>query len=165
MTMKSNDSALDLLTAKEVADVLKMNPQVVLRKLQAGEIPGYKIGKEWRVSKAKLIDWLERHSNQRKPYPNRLAEPFFDSDGSLKGIPAQRKKRIAVLQILLANFEQNRVYDEKEVNEIIRRFHNDVCTIRREFIMEKMMMRNGGKYKVNGSYVSPFQSWPVPGLG
>lgn len=163
--MKSNDTALDLLTAKEVAEVLKMNPQVVLRKLQAGEIPGYKIGKEWRVSRTKLIDWLERHSNQRKSYPNRLAEPFFDTDGSLKGIPAQRKKRVAVLQILLANFEHNRVYAENEVNEIIRRFHNDVCTIRREFIMEKMMVRSGGKYKVNGSYISPFQSWPVQGLG
>ena len=162
--MESNDKALDLLTAREVADLLKMNPQVVLRKLQAGEIPGYKIGKEWRVSRARLIDWLEKHSNQRKPYPTRLAEPFFGNDGSLKGIPAHRKKRIAVLQILLENFEQNRVYDENEVNQIIRRFHSDVCTIRREFIMEKMMVRSGGKYKVNGSYVSPFESWPVRGL-
>jgi len=161
--VKSDDTDLDLLTAKELADTLKMNPQVVLRKLQAGEIPGYKIGKEWRISRTKLIEWLERHSNQRKRYPNRLAEPFFRPDGSLKSIPAQRKKRVAVLEILLASFEQNRVYAEKEVNEVIRRFHTDVCTIRREFIMEKMMARSGGKYKVNGSYVSPFRVWPVSG--
>ncbi len=161
--MPDRNPELDLLTAKEVADVLKMNPQVVLRKLLAGEIPGYKIGKEWRVSRAKLLGWLERHSNQRRRYPDRLAEPFFNSDGTLKSIPAQRKKRVAVLQLLLLHFEPNRVYAESEVNEIIRRFHTDVCTIRREFIMEKMMVRAGGKYKVNGSYVTPFREVPIRG--
>jgi excisionase family DNA binding protein len=161
--MSDNNPDLDLLTAREVADALKMNPQVVLRKLQAGEIPGYKIGKEWRISRAKLLGWLEKHSNQRKRYPNRLAAPFFNTDGSLKSIPAHRKKRVAVLELLLREFEHNRVYAESEVNEIVRRFHTDVCTIRREFILEKMMVRNGGKYKVNGSFVSPFRETPIRG--
>lgn len=159
------DDELELLTAKEVADVLKMNPQVVLRKLLAGEIPGYKIGKEWRVSRAKLVEWLKRHSNQRRRYPDRLADPFFNVDGTLRAIPAQRKKRVAVLELLLANFQHNRVYPEKELNEILRRFHSDVCTIRREFIMEKMMVRSDNKYKVNGSYVSRFREVPIRGSG
>lgn len=158
---EQDDAELELLTAKEVADTLKMNPQVVLRKLHSGEIPGYKIGKEWRVSRAKLVGWLERHSNQRKQYPNRLADPFFNPDGTLKAIPAQRKKRVAVLELLLANFNQNKVYPEQEVNDILRRFHSDVCTIRREFIMEKMMVRMGGKYKVNSSYVSRYREVPI----
>lgn len=163
--MDSTNNELDLLTAKEVADTLKMNPQVVLRKLQAGEIPGYKIGKEWRINRSKLVDWLERHSNQRKHYPNRLADPFFNDDGTLKSIPAQRKKRIAVLEVLLANFEPNRVYPEKELNEIIRRFHSDFCTIRREFILEKMMVRNQGNYMANSSYVSKYYGRFKPTIG
>jgi len=164
--MEPESSQLDLLTAKEVAETLKMNPQVVLRKLQAGEIPGYKIGKEWRVNRVKLIDWLERHSNQRKLYRNRLADPFFRDDGTLKSIPAQRKKRVAVLEVLLANFEPNRVYPEKELNEIIRRFHSDFCTIRREFIMEKMMVRKEGNYMVNSSYINKNYGKPgsTPGI-
>lgn len=153
--MDAEMTDFDLLTAKEVADILKMNPQVILRKLQAGTIPGYKLGKDWRVSRTQLLDWLEKHSNQRKRYPDMFVGQFFDSDGTLKSIPAQRKKRVAVLEVLLKNFELNRVYDEKEVNEIILRFHSDFCTIRREFIMEKMMSRSEGKYRVNGSYISP----------
>jgi excisionase family DNA binding protein len=159
--MESETPELDLLTAKEVADLLKMNPQVVLRKLQAGTIPGYKLGKDWRISRRQLLEWLEKHSNQGKRYPDRMVGQFFDTDGTLKSIPAQRKKRVMVLEVLLKNFELNHIYSEKEVNEIIMRFHSDFCTIRREFIMEKMMSRSEGKYRVNGSYISRYREMPA----
>jgi len=148
---------LDLLTAKEVADILRLNPQVVLRKLQAAEIPGYKIGKDWRVSKSRLMEWLEEHSNATLSRYNKYAFNFFAPDGHLKAIPAQRKKKVAVLEVLLKQFEHSRVYDESEVNEIIRRFHMDVCLLRREFIMEKMMSRKDGRYKRNSFYVMKFE--------
>ena len=51
-------SDLTFYTAAEVAEMLRLNHQVVLRKLQAGEIPGYKIGKEWRIEKGRLLGWL-----------------------------------------------------------------------------------------------------------
>jgi excisionase family DNA binding protein len=54
-------------TSAEVADLLRMNHQVVQRKLQAGEIPAYRIGREWRVERAQLMEWLESHSNRRRP--------------------------------------------------------------------------------------------------
>ncbi len=156
--MAENIQSLDLLTAAETAEILRLNPQVLLRKLQSGEIPAYKIGKDWRISRVRLLEWLERHSNQNAGSPNRLASTFFDPiSGKLKSIPAQRKKRAAVLEVILTEFEPNRVYDEKEVNEIIRRFHSDVCTIRREFVMEKMMTRKEGKYMRNGSYPFRFE--------
>jgi len=149
---------LDLLTATETAEILRLNPQVLLRKLQSGEIPAYKIGKDWRISRAQLLEWLERHSNLHTTSPNRLAAPFFSPrTGKLKDIPAQRKKRTAVLEVILNEFEPNRVYDEKDVNEVIRRFHSDVCTIRREFIMENMMSRKDGKYMRKGSYIFRFE--------
>ena len=151
--MVDTHKILDLITAKEVAQILKLNPQVVLRKLLAGEIPGYKLGKEWRVSRRQLVDWLEQHSNQKGRSISKIAGAFFASDGKLKSIPAQRKKRIAVLEHLLKEFEPNRVYPESEINEIIRRFHPDVCTLRREFIDEKMMFRKDSNYRVNGSYI------------
>src|SRR5438552_3259688 len=52
-------SAIVLYTAAEVAEILRLHPQVVQRKLQAGEIPGYRIGREWRVGEQQLKDWLE----------------------------------------------------------------------------------------------------------
>ena len=36
---------LKFYTSAEVADILKMNPQVIARKLQGGEMEGYKIGR------------------------------------------------------------------------------------------------------------------------
>ena len=57
-------SSLRLFTSAEVAEILRLHPQVVARKLQAGEIPGYKLGKDWRVSEEQLGLYLQRHANQ-----------------------------------------------------------------------------------------------------
>lgn len=56
---------LRLFTSTEVAGLLKMNSQVIARKLQSGEIEGYKLGRDWRVSESQLIDFLEKHRNHR----------------------------------------------------------------------------------------------------
>lgn len=141
------------LTSAEVAERLKLNQQVVVRKLQIGEIPGYKIGKDWRVSAEQLNAWLETRSNQNRPDPRVKVERTFFRDGKLTGIPAQRKKRVFILERLLEEFEPGRVYTEAEVNTVLGQFHSDVCTLRREFIMERMMTRSGGKYLRATSYV------------
>jgi excisionase family DNA binding protein len=60
-----SDSHLRFFTAAELAEILKMHPQVITRKLQSGAIAGYKLGKDWRISEAQLLDFLERHSNTR----------------------------------------------------------------------------------------------------
>ena len=134
-------------TSAQVAENLQFNQQVVVRKLQTGEIPGYKIGKDWRISDQQLAAWLESRSNQNRLDERAKAEKAFFKNGRLTEIPAQRKKRVYILERLLEQFDPARVYLESEVNEILRRFHSDVCTLRREFILEKMMVRSGGKYK------------------
>jgi len=144
---------IDFLTSAEVAEKLKLNQQVVVRKLQTGEIPGYKIGKDWRVAENQLMAWLETRSNRRRPGPRGKIERAFFKDGRLTEIPAQRKKRVVILERLLNEFELGRVYSEAEVNATLRRFHDDVCTLRREFIMEKMMVRSEGKYCRVSSYL------------
>ena len=146
-----NAQVPQLFTSSEVADILKMNPQVIARKLQAGEIEGYKIGKDWRVSHVQLLAFLEKHSNQRPKLgaAAKIVGAFFTEDGRLKTIPAARGKREQVLRFLVSQLEPNRIYTEKEMNEFISKFHSDVCTIRREFIINKLMVRNAGKYKVS----------------
>lgn len=145
--MPTSVSDTVFFTSAEVADKLKLNQQVVVRKLQTGEIPGYKIGKDWRISDRQLAAWLESRSNQNRLDERAKAERSFFKDGRLVEIPAQRKKRVYILERLLAEFDPVKVYTEAEVNEVLRRFHDDVCTLRREFIMEKMMVRSGGKYR------------------
>ena len=67
-------------------------------------------------------------------------------DGKLKTIPAQRKKRDVILRHLALQFEEDRRYSEKEVNQILVAFHDDVATLRRELFMVGLMDRQGGVY-------------------
>ena len=141
---------LHLYTAAEVADLLRMNLQVVQRKLQSGEIPGYRIGREWRIGRDQLESWLESRSNQRPANRDGTA-PFFERDGRLKAMPAQRKKRDLVLARLAESFEWERTYKESEVNAILRAFNPDVATLRRELVMTKHLVRTtDGIYKKAG---------------
>ena len=139
---------LMLYTAAEVADLLRLNLQVVQRKLQAGEIPAYRVGREWRVERSQLLAWLERHSNQRRD----PADAWFDAGGRLTSIPAKRSMRGPVLARLAQAFEPARSYREQEVNEILRRFHDDVASLRRELVAEHLFVRTrNGVYKRAGT--------------
>lgn len=69
----------------------------------------------------------------------------------LKQIPASRKKRDVILHWLAGRFEMGKRYPEKEVNEIIKRHHEDSATLRRELTDGGWMERENGVYwLVNG---------------
>jgi len=139
-------------TTAEIADKLSMNIQVVTRKLQSGEIEGYKIGKDWRVEEDCLQKWLLKLTNRNQLSPRDKVIGNYFKDNRLTHLPAQRKKRLYVLQFFLEKFESNRNYSEAEINETIKLYFDDFCTVRREFIMEKMMFRSGGFYRRNTGY-------------
>jgi hypothetical protein len=83
---------------------------------------------------------------RRKP-ASAVINAFF-KDGKLVRIPAKKSKRMVVLERLLADFKDRDSYHEREVNDIIRQYHDDVATIRREFIMNRYMTRKDGYYKL-----------------
>jgi excisionase family DNA binding protein len=145
--MDASFQDMTFYTAQEVAEKLTMNRQVIVRKMQSGEIKAYKIGKEWRVEEEDLQDWLDRQSNRRPRLGEEdlILKNFF-KNGRLLGIPAKRKKRLVVLKKMLEEFEPRRVYTELEVNRILRKFDDDVATIRRLFVDNGMMFRSEGKY-------------------
>ena len=70
----------------------------------------------------------------------------FIRDGRLVTIPAQYKKRRFIMEEIAHSFEWGRLYEEKEVNEFMRTFHDDVASLRREMIDEHIMMRESGRY-------------------
>ena len=78
-------------------------------------------------------------------YHRRIVDNYLE-EGRLKSLPAQRKKRDVVLRWLVEHFEVGRKYAEAEVNEILKRRHDDFATLRREFIMGGLMQREGGFY-------------------
>ncbi len=93
-----------------------------------------------------LIKKDEKSVNTEEKYKKEVISNFFKY-GRLIQIPTQRKKREIVLTEILSQFDYDREYPEKEVNEIILRYHEDFCTIRREMIAFGMMTRNHEMYK------------------
>jgi excisionase family DNA binding protein len=52
-----------LLTVKQVAQILQWNPFTVLKKVERGEIPGFKLGRVWRFRQQDIIQWIEQKRN------------------------------------------------------------------------------------------------------
>jgi DNA-binding HxlR family transcriptional regulator len=77
-------------------------------------------------------------------YDRKVLADYSLADGRLKTIPAQRKKLEAVLRYLVQSFTPGQRYSEKEVNEILGRFHTDTASLRRELVGSKLMEREGG---------------------
>jgi len=79
-------------------------------------------------------------------YDQKVVKNFTNPDGTLKTIPGQRKKLLAILQYLLPEFESEKRYQEKEVNQILERFHEDYAQLRRDMIDTGLMKRENGIY-------------------
>ena len=53
-----------LYTVKEVAEMLRLNPDTVRDFLQRGSLRGYKIGGQWRVSEDQLTAFVKARYQQ-----------------------------------------------------------------------------------------------------
>ena len=73
--------------------------------------------------------------------------------GRLREIPARASKRRVVLTRLALEFEAGIRYSEREVNEVLKRFHPDYASLRRFLIDEGLMSRDGGRYWRTGGPV------------
>ena len=75
---------------------------------------------------------------------------FYDGSGKLLQYPSKRPMRIIALQKIALQFEANRTYTEKEVNNIIKNniSFTDIELIRREMIEHGFMgrLRDGSQY-------------------
>jgi hypothetical protein len=78
---------------------------------------------------------------------------FFDKENRLKSIPGQKKKKLVLLEYLVSKLNAENQYTEKEINTFIKQYHDDFCTIRREFIVHGFMDREDNMYHINGREV------------
>ena len=76
---------------------------------------------------------------------NRLLKGYLDNDGKFDRMPGkkQKKKVELMLQYLAKQFEDNRTYTEREVNEILNQHHsfNDSATLRRLMFGRQLLNR------------------------
>jgi hypothetical protein len=78
-----------------------------------------------------------------------ILKNFFTSEGKLKNYPAQRKKKIVVLEHMVKGLEFGKVYPEKEINEYLKQYFDDYATLRRELIICQFMYRENNLYELN----------------
>ncbi|HWV86266.1 MAG TPA: helix-turn-helix domain-containing protein [Capillimicrobium sp.] len=50
--------APDVLTLEEAAELLRVTPEALAARAEAGEVPGRRIGDEWRFRREALLAWL-----------------------------------------------------------------------------------------------------------
>ncbi len=77
-------------------------------------------------------------------YDNKVIKDYVRKDGSLKTIPAQRKKLESILRHVVKVFKVGKRYSEKQVNEILSNYHEDTASLRRELVGFGLMKREGG---------------------
>jgi DNA-binding HxlR family transcriptional regulator len=75
-----------------------------------------------------------------------MAIAAFFEDGHLLSIPVHSRQRRFVVEKIAEAFEWGHMYDEKEVNATLKRFHDDTASVRRELIDQKIMLRENGRY-------------------
>jgi len=65
----------------------------------------------------------------------------FVHNGRLLAVPAARGKRLVVLDHLAGLFEPGRRYPEPEVNELLKRYHDDYAMLRRYLVDDGFLDR------------------------
>ena len=81
-------------------------------------------------------------------YDKKVLDDFMTSSGRLKTIPAQRKKRSVILRHIVQDLKPGQRYSERQINNVLKRYHADTAFLRREMVVEKLLARarDGGQY-------------------
>jgi len=78
----------------------------------------------------------------------KVLKAYLNADGTIRQLPQEGKKMLIILHFILDAFSLDANYTEKEVNTILRRFHMDTATLRRNLIDYSFMAResDGTRY-------------------
>jgi excisionase family DNA binding protein len=71
----------NILTIREVADLLKINEKTVYKLAADAKIPGFKVGGSWRFDRATITRWIEKGAAPANDSPQPEAEPGTESQG------------------------------------------------------------------------------------
>lgn len=50
----------EILTIREVAELLKINEKTAYKLASAGKLPGFKVGGSWRFERLEVANWIKR---------------------------------------------------------------------------------------------------------
>lgn len=150
-------------TPEEIASQLKLRVVDVSRHLVQFEKLELlvKDGEQYRLD-GRALERLSRevlsslrptvssHSNDEDAdeFDRKVVRNYSLPDGRLKEIPMQEKKLQAILRHVVQVFEPGVRYNEKQINETLKRFHEDTASLRRYLVDRQMIQRetNGASY-------------------
>ena len=156
---------LGATTPTAVAGATGLDPKVVtkaLDRLIRGGMVEASTDDGLRVAVERFKEAAQQAAAQR---PQRRPEEFgatadqaailrnYLVDGKLTQVPAQRSKRLVVLDFLAGQFEPGRTYPEEQVNYVLGRFHADYAALRRYLVEEELLERRDGFYWRTGGTV------------
>jgi hypothetical protein len=122
---------------------------------RAGLVTGDEAGGR-RVRRERFRDLLREMTATSPPASlspeDQVLRAFF-VDGRLRTVPSRREKRLTVLNHIARVFEPGVRYAEKEVNVVLRAFHDDHAALRRYLIDENLLTRKDGIYWRSGGPV------------
>ena len=49
----------EILTADEVAELLRIHPATLYKMIKNGDLPAFRVGSDWRFSRNSIEKWLE----------------------------------------------------------------------------------------------------------
>jgi excisionase family DNA binding protein len=55
---RSQTDIKSVLTVSEVAEILRLHSTTIYRLVKRGDLPGFKLGGNWRINRASLDLWL-----------------------------------------------------------------------------------------------------------
>lgn len=79
-------------------------------------------------------------------FDRKVLKDFITPDGRLKSIPNQEKKRLVILHHLVQTFQPGERYTEKQVNDLLRKYHEDTAALRRYMVDNKLLARENAIY-------------------
>jgi excisionase family DNA binding protein len=56
----------EILTIREVADLLKINEKTAYKLASAGRLPGFKVGGSWRFQREEIGNWIKRKLEEQQ---------------------------------------------------------------------------------------------------
>ncbi len=59
---ETTPSVSPIMSVEEVAAYLNLHPLTVRRLARDGEIPAFKVGRQWRIKRTLLDKWIEQRS-------------------------------------------------------------------------------------------------------
>jgi hypothetical protein len=107
---------------------------------------GFQVSLDALRAAALLRPERERGAADATPDEQRVLRNFV-VDGRLVRLPARHAQKQVVLGYVARRFDESRSYEEGEVNELLRDFHDDTASLRRYLVDEGLLERSGGVYR------------------